>query len=137
MVILKAGSTVVSFYFWIRGGYVFKSKRKLQWSLPLKSPGDIHLDPSGVKGNSRIRGVYVFKRKRKLQWNRPFKITMRYSLGTHRGQRKFSRKGVYVSKSKKNLQCSLPLKSPGDILLDTAGVKGNSRVRVYVFKSQR
>ena len=96
------------------------------------------MDPSGVKGNSRIRGVYVFKRKRKLQWSRPFKITMRYSLGTHRGQRKFSRKGVYVSKSKKNLQCSLPLKSPGDILLDPVGVKRNPCVRaVSVFKSPK
>ena len=67
-----------------------------------------------------------------------FKITMRYSLGTSRGQRKFSRKGVYVFKSKRKLQWSLPLKSPGDIHLDPAGVKGNPRVRgVYVFESQR
>ena len=57
----------------VRGVYVFKSKRKLQLSLPLKSPGDIHLEPTGVKGNPRVRGVYVFESQRKQWWSLPLK----------------------------------------------------------------
>ena len=56
----------------IRGVYVYKSQRNLQWNLPLKS-GAIHLDETGVKGNPRVRGVYVLKSQMELQWSLPLK----------------------------------------------------------------